>query len=68
MAILQENSLLVLLYIHSVSPPFQKGGTQILKISKRGGEPENKFWGEGNQKGGKIFKNKGGEPNFLSGI
>ena len=43
---------------HSVfpPPPFQKeGGTQILKISKRG-EPEKKFWDEGNQKGGKDFQ------------
>ena len=34
-----------------------------MKISKRG-EPEKKIWGEGNQKGGKIFKNKGGNPTF----
>ena len=46
-------------------PPFSKGGgTKILKIPKRG-EPEKKFWGRGNQKGGgKIFKNKGGNPTF----
>ena len=51
---------------HSVLPPFQRGGTQILKISKKGGGRK-KFWGRGKPKeGGKIFKNKGGEPNFLS--
>ena len=42
---------------------FQKGGTQILNISKRG-EPEKEIWGEGNQKGGEIFKKKGGTQIF----
>ena len=48
-------------YLHSVFPPFQKGGgTQILKISKRGGNLK-KILGWGKPKGrGKIFKNKGG--------
>ena len=47
------------------SPPFKRGGTQILKISKRGGEPEKKFWGGGNQKGGERFsKKKGGTQLF----
>ena len=41
--------------IHSLSlPPFQKGGTQILKISERG-EPVKNIWGGGNQKGGERF-------------
>ena len=53
-----------LFYIFIVcSPPFKRGGTQILKISKRG-EPEKNFWGGGNQKGGRYFKlNLGIEKN-----
>ena len=38
------------------SPTFQKGGTQILKISKRGEEPRKKFWGWGKPKEGKDFQ------------
>ena len=49
-----------------MSPLSKGGGTQILKISKGGGGPETYFYGEGHQKGEDIFKNKGGEPNFLS--
>ena len=57
----------VIVNIHSVPPPFQKGGREpkILKISKRGGGPEKKFWGGGNQKGGERFsKKRGGNPTF----
>ena len=49
---------------HSVFPPFQKGGTQILKISERG-EPEKKYWW-GKTKEGKVFQNERGELNFSS--
>ena len=50
------------------SPPFQKGGgNPNFENFKKGGEPEKKFRGGGNQKGGERFsKTKGGEPNFLS--
>ena len=44
------------------SPPFQKGGTQIMKISKRGGTW--KKFVVGNPKGGTIFKMKEGNPTF----
>ena len=45
--------------MYSVSLSKGGGGTQILKISKKGGVPEKQFWGGRNQKGGNIFKNKG---------
>ena len=43
------------------SPSFQKGGGEpkFWKFQK-GGEPEKKFWGGGNQKGGKDFWKKSG--------
>ena len=57
--------ILIIDHLHIVcSHPFQKGGTQNLNISKRGG-PEEKNWGRGNQKGWrKILKNKGGNPTL----
>ena len=45
--------------LHSVFPPFQKGKTQILKISKRGGNLKKNLVGGKPKGGGKIFKNKG---------
>ena len=50
---------------HSVFPLFQKGGNPNFENFKKGGEPEKKFWGGRNQKGGEIFsKIKGGNPTF----
>ena len=43
-------------------PPFQREGANFENFKK--GEPEKKFWGGGNQKGRKIFKNKGGTQLF----
>ena len=40
------------------SSSFKKGEPKFLN--------EKKFWGGGNQKGGNIFKKKGGNPTFLS--
>ena len=37
------------------SSPFKKGEPKFWKFQK-GGEPEKKFWGGGNQKGGKDFQ------------
>ena len=45
-----------------VCPPFQKGGTKILKISKRGEPEKNLGWEK--PKVGEIIKMKGVEPNF----
>ena len=47
---------------HNVSPPFKRGEAKIWKFQKGGNLK--KFWDLGNQKGGKIFKNKGGNPTF----
>ena len=43
-----------------------KGGDSNFENFKKGGGPKKNFGDGGNQKGGKIFRNKGGEPNFLS--
>ena len=48
-----------------MSLPFQKGGTQILKISKRGGNLKKNVGVGETEKGGKIFKNKGGETKLF---
>ena len=53
--------------VHSVSPPFQKQGTKILKISKRE-EPEKNFRVGDTKRGGKIFKNKGGTQLFMPNL
>ena len=51
--------------ILSAFSPLSKGGNPNFEIFKKGvGEPEKVFWGGGNQKGGKIFKNKGGTQLF----
>ena len=44
-------------------PPFQKGGDPNFEIFKKGGNLK-KILGWGNQKEGKIFKNKGGTQLF----
>ena len=50
---------------HSVFPPFQKGGGNPNSENfKKRGKPEKRFWGGRNRKGGKIFKNRGGNPTF----
>ena len=49
---------LTLSLTHSLFPPIQKEGFQILKISKRGEYEKN--WGGETKRGGKIFKKKGG--------
>ena len=57
--------IIVLVRGHSRVPPFLKGGNPIFEFFKKGGEPK-KILGWGKKRGGKIFKNKGGEPNFVS--
>ena len=56
--------------MHSVFPPFQKGGgNPNFENFKKGGEPEKKFWGGGNQKGGERFsKIKGGTQLFKQNL
>ena len=46
---------------YSLFPPF-KGGTLILKVSKRG--KLKKILGRRNQKGGEILSKRKGEPTF----
>ena len=55
---------------HSVfpPPPFQKGGNPNFENFKKGGNLKKKFGVEETKMGENIFKNKGGEPNFLSWI
>ena len=49
--------------MQSVIPLFQKGGIQILKISKKG-VTWKKIGVEETRRGGKIFQNKGGNLTF----
>ena len=48
-------------------PPLKSGGTQILKLLKRKGEPEKKF-GVGETKRGGYCQKEREEPNFSSQI
>ena len=59
--------ILVIIYI-ACSPPFKKGeGNPNFENFKKGaGNLKNKFGVGESKREGKIFKNKGGEPNFLS--
>ena len=57
-----HNAMLV--GFHSVSTPLSKGGTQILKISKQGGNlKKNLGWGKP-KRGGNFSKIKGGTQLF----
>ena len=51
---------------HSVFPPLSKGGDPNFENFKKGGNLKKNFGVGETKREGNIFKNKGGEPNFLS--